>query len=186
MLREGWMAAGQQRARICVARIGAAHGLRGEVRLNSFTADPVAATGYGPLESEDGRRAFEIETWRQGTGFLVVRFKGIADRTAAERLCNLDLYVSRDRLPKPEPDEFYHADLIGLRAITVDGNEIGTVIALHDFGAGDLIEIAPPTGGTTMMLPFTAAVVPKVDIAGGAIVVMPPAVVSDPADGDPS
>jgi len=160
--------------RICVARIGAAHGLRGEVRLNSFTADPVAVTQYGALANEDGTRAFEIEKCRPGKGFLVVRFKGVADRTAAERLCNVDLYVPRDRLPPPAPDEFYHADLIGLRVVTADGGEIGTVAAIHDFGAGDLLEIRPQAGGPTVMLPFTDAVVPRIDIAGGRIVVVPP------------
>jgi len=160
--------------RICVARIGAAHGLRGEVRLNAFTADLLAVTRYGPLQAEDGKRAFEIETWRQGKGFLVVRFKGIADRNAAERLCNLDLYVARERLPAPEAGEFYHADLIGLRAVTASGSDIGTVVAVQNFGAGDLLEIAPAGGGVTLLLPFTEAIVPKVDIAGGAVTVVPP------------
>src|SRR5581483_11910879 len=100
------MADGSQQSRICVARIGAAQGLRGEVRLNSFTADPLAVTQYGPLADESGARSFEIESARQGKGFLVVRFKGVADRTAAERLRNLDLYVPRERLPPPGPDEF--------------------------------------------------------------------------------
>ncbi len=180
-------AQGERGDRICVGRVGAAHGLRGEVKLNSFTADPMAVAGYGPLESEDGTRSFEVETCRQGKGFLVVRFKGVADRSAAERLCNLDLYVPRARLPEPDSDEFYHADLIGLRAVTTDGTEIGIVVAVHDFGAGDLIEIAPAAGGTTMMLPFTEAIVPKVDIAGGSItVVPPPAVTGDPEGRDPS
>jgi 16S rRNA processing protein RimM len=175
----------RQKTRVCVARIGAAHGLRGEVRLNSFTADPLAVTRYGPLQAEDGARAFEIETCRQGKSFLVVRFKGIADRDAAERLCNLDLYVPRQRLPQAEAGEFYHADLIGLRAVTADGSEIGTVVAVQNFGAGDLLEIAPSAGGTTMLLPFTEAIVPKVDIAGGLITVVPPAVLSDREERDP-
>ena len=173
-------------ARVCVARIGAAHGLRGEVRLNSFTADPLAVTRYGALETEDGARAFEIDTCRQGKGFLVARFKGIADRTAAEWLCNLDLYVPRERLPPPDAGEFYHADLIGLRALAPDGAEIGTVVAVQNFGAGDLLEIAPSAGGVTMMLPFTAAVVPKVDVAAGLVVVVPPAMAADPEGRKPS
>jgi 16S rRNA processing protein RimM len=161
--------------RICVARIGAAHGLRGEVRLNSFTGDPLAVAHYGPLETEDGKRSFTIDTWRQGKGFLVVRFEGVDDRTAAERLRHLDLYVPRSRLPEPEPDEFYHADLIGLAAVTSDGAAVGTVVAVQNFGAGDLLEIQPAAGGATIMLPFTEAIVPKVDIAGGSIMVVPPA-----------
>jgi 16S rRNA processing protein RimM len=160
--------------RICVARIGAAHGLRGEVRLNSFTADPMAVTRYGVLSNADGTRTFEIESCRAAKGVLIARFKGLTDRTAAEALCNIDLYVPRDRLPPPAADEFYHADLIGLCAVTADGDVVGTVVAVHDFGAGDLIEIAPAGGGPTLLLPFNDTVVPEIDIAGGRLVVVPP------------
>jgi 16S rRNA processing protein RimM len=160
--------------RICVARIGAAHGLRGEVRLNSFTADPMAVTQYGVLSNADGTRGFEIESCRAAKGVLIARLKGVADRTAAEALCNVDLYVPRDRLPPPDADEFYHADLIGLAAVGRDGAAIGTVVAVHDFGAGDILEIAPAGGGPTLLLPFNDAVVPEIDIAGGRLVVMPP------------
>lgn len=160
--------------RICVARIGAAHGLRGEVRLNSFTADPMDVTRYGVLSNADGTRAFELESCRTVKGGLIARFKGIADRTAAEALCHVDLYVPRDRLPPPEADEFYHADLIGLTAVGQDGAVIGTVAAIHDFGAGDILEIAPAGGGPTLMLPFNDAVVPDIDIAAGRLVVVPP------------
>ena len=168
--------------RICVGRIGAAHGTRGEVKLWSFTADPLAVADYGALESEDGKRVFEIETLRPAKDFLVARFAGIADRSAAEALRNLELYVARDRLPPPELDEFYHADLIGLAVMDARGESLGTVAAIHNFGAGDIIEVKPPLGGTTFMLPFTEAVVPVVDVAGGRIVVEPPA--GTFADGD--
>jgi 16S rRNA processing protein RimM len=160
--------------RICVAQIGAAHGIRGEVKLKPFTGDPMAVAHYGVLESEDGKRTFEIETIRPAKDFLVVRFKGVVDRSAAEQLRNLSLYVSRERLPAPQPDEFYHADLIGLTAVTVDGAEVGTVVGVHDFGAGDLLEIRMPDKRDTVMLPFTAETVPVVDIAGGRIVIEPP------------
>jgi 16S rRNA processing protein RimM len=160
--------------RICVARIGAAHGLRGEVRLNSFTADPMAVMQYGVLSDQTGTRAFEIESCRPAKGVLIARFKGVADRTAAEALCNIDLYVPRDRLPPAGTDEFYHADLIGLAAVGRDGAAIGTIVAVHDFGAGDIIEIAPMAGGPTLMLPFNDAAVPEIDIAAGRIVVLPP------------
>ena len=159
--------------RICVAQIGGAHGLRGEVKLKSFTADPMAVKDYGPLTTEDGSAGFEIEMLRAAKGHLVARFRGIDDRTAAERLANLRLFVPRERLPPPTADEYYHADLIGLCAVTADGTEIGTVAAVHDFGAGDILEVRPQAGGTTIMVPFTAAFVPSVDIAGGRIVVMP-------------
>ena len=160
--------------RVLVARIGAAQGLRGEVRLWAFTADPMAIRDYGPLTAKDGQH-FTIESLRPGKGFLVARFAGVGDRDAAEMLRNIDLYVARDRLPPPEADEFYHADLIGLSAATPDGRTLGTVVAVHDFGAGDLIEIRPAEG-PTMMVPFTAADVPVIDIAGGRLVI-------DPADG---
>jgi 16S rRNA processing protein RimM len=160
--------------RVCVAQIGAPHGIRGEVKLRSFTADPTAVADYGALESEDGKRVFEIEAIRPAKGFLVVRFKGIADRSAAELLRHLNLYVPRDRLPAAEADEFYHADLIGLIAVTADGVEVGTVVAVHDFGAGDLLELRPAGERNTVLLPFTAMTVPVVDIAGGRIVIDPP------------
>ena len=160
--------------RICVAQIGGAHGLRGEVRLKSFTADPMAVSDYGPLTTEDGAATFEIEAVRPAKGHLVARFRGIGDRDTAERLANVRLFVPRERLPPLAVDEFYHTDLIGLSAVTADGTEIGTVVAVHDFGAGDILELLPPGGGTTIMLPFTAAFVPSVDIANGRIVVAPP------------
>jgi 16S rRNA processing protein RimM len=159
--------------RICVAQIGGAHGIRGEVKLKSFTADPMAVKDYGPLMSEDGSASFEIEALRPAKGHLVARFRGIDDRDAAERLANLRLFVPRERLPPPAADEYYHADLIGLCAVTADGAEIGTVAAVHDFGAGDILELQPNAGGTSIMVPFTAAFVPSVDIAGGRIVVAP-------------
>ena len=160
--------------RICVAQIGGAHGLRGEVRLKSFTADPLAVSNYGLLTTEDGSATFEIEAVRPAKGHLIARFRGVNDRNTAERLVNVRLFVPRERLPTPAPDEFYHADLIGLSAVTADGTEIGTVVAIHDFGAGDILELQSQAGGATVMVPFTAAFVPSVDIASGHIVVAPP------------
>jgi 16S rRNA processing protein RimM len=164
--------------RICVAQIGGAHGIRGEVKLKSFTADPLAVKDYGVLESEDGAASFEIEALRPAKGYLVARLRGVRDRNAAEQLTNLRLFVPRERLPPPAADEFYHADLIGLAAVTAAGVEVGTVVAVHNFGAGDILELRPPAGGTTIMLPFTDAFVPRIDIAGGRIVVEPPEVAS--------
>ena len=160
--------------RICVAQIGAAHGIRGEVRLRSFTQDPRAVTTYGPLESEDGTQRFEIEALRPAKDHFVVRFAGIDNREAAEKLTNLKLYVARDRLPPIENDEtFYYADLIGLTAVTPEGAPLGTVTAVHNFGAGDMIEIRPQAGGEPQMIPFTEANVPEVDITAGRVVVVP-------------
>ncbi len=159
--------------RILVAQIGAPHGIRGEVRLWSFTESPMAVKDYGALESEDGTQTFAIEALRPGKDFLVARLAGVSDRAAAERLRNLKLYVPRDRLPAPEDgDTFYHVDLIGLAAVATDGRNLGTVCAVHDFGAGDLIEVL--AGDARVMLPFTDAVVPEVDLAAGRLIVDPP------------
>jgi len=161
--------------RVCVARIGAPHGVRGEVRLWVFTEHPMAIANYGTLESEDAAQRFEIESLRPAKDHFVARLRGIPDRTAAERLNNVRLFVPRDRLPPTEDAEtFYHADLIGLAAVDRHGAAVGTVLAVHNFGAGDLLEIQP-AGGPSVMLPFTAEAVPTVDIAAGRIVIEPPA-----------
>ena len=161
-------------ARVCLGQIGAAHGVRGEVRLRSFTSDPAAIADYGPLETEDGR-VLEIEALRPAKDHFVARLSGIGDRDAASALTNTKLYVPRERLPRTEdPDEFYHADLIGLAAVDRAGKTLGTVVAIHNFGAGDLIEVRPQNGGKTELVPFDATHVPEVDIAAGKIVFDPP------------
>jgi 16S rRNA processing protein RimM len=160
--------------RICVAQIGAAHGIRGEVRLRSFTQDPAAVAGYGPLESEDGARRFTIEALRPAKDHFVARLAGVDDRDAAEKLANLKLYVSRDRLPPIEDnDTYYHADLVGLVAVTPDGTALGTLTAVHNFGAGDLLEIKPQGGGEPLMVPFTETAVPEIDMKTRRMVVRP-------------
>jgi 16S rRNA processing protein RimM len=160
--------------RVRVARIGAAHGIRGEVRLWPFTQDPMDVASYGELETEDGARRFVIEALRPAKDFLVARLVGVADRDAAEKLTNLELFVPRERLPDiEEADTYYHADLVGLAAVTVEGVTLGTVTAIHNFGAGDIIEITPE-GGTPLMLTFTEAAVPEVDLDARRIVVVPP------------
>jgi len=157
-----------------VAEIGGAHGIGGEVKLKSFTADPMALKDYAPLESEDGATCFVIEALRPGKTHLIAQLRGISDRGAAERLAGARLFVPRASLPPAAAEEFYHADLIGLRAITVDGAQIGTVMAVHDFGAGDILELRHAQSGATLMLPFTQTCVPEVDLAAGRIVVAPP------------
>jgi 16S rRNA processing protein RimM len=160
--------------RICVAEIGGAHGIGGEVKLKSFTADPMALKGYSPLESEDGTTRFAIEALRPGKSHLIAQLRGILDRSAAERLAGVKLFVPRACLPPVATDEFYHADLVGLRAITAEGAEIGTVMAVHDFGAGAILELQLAQSDATLMLPFTATCVPEVDLARGRIMVVPP------------
>ncbi|MBV9557928.1 MAG: ribosome maturation factor RimM [Pseudolabrys sp.] len=171
-------------SRVCVARIGAPHGVRGEVKLWPFTQDALAVVEYGPLESEDGKRKFEIENIRAAKDHLIARLKGIADRDAATALTNTDLYVSRDKLPETEQDEFYHSDLIGLDVVDKDGAQIGTVHAMHNFGAGDIIEIMPVGTGEPVMLPFNDSVVPKIDLDAKQIVVVPPAEIEVREHGD--
>jgi 16S rRNA processing protein RimM len=165
----------QSDKRICVAKIGAAHGIRGEVRLWPFTADPLAIADYGVMESADGARTFEIEAVRQARDCLIVRIKGVKDRTAAEKLCHMELYVARDRLPKIEADdEFYYDDLVGLTAVDPAGAPLGAVVAVHNFGAGDLLELKLTGLRDTMLIPFSDATVSNIDIAGGTVVVQLP------------
>jgi 16S rRNA processing protein RimM len=157
-------------SQICVARIGAAHGVRGQVRLWTFTEDPLAVKEYGPLSTKDGSRQFEVTHVREAKDHLVATLKGIATRNDAERLNGIELYIAREKLPPTDEDEYYHADLIGLAAITTADDALGRVVAIHNFGAGDIIEIAQPQG-PTLLLPFTNAVVPTVDLAGGRVVI---------------
>ena len=169
--------------KVCIAKFGAAHGVRGEVRLWPFTEDPLAVASYGPLETQDGKRQFEIAAARAAKDHLVARIKGIDTRDAAEKLNGLELYVAREKLPETEDDEFYHADLIGLAAVTQLGEALGRIVAVHNFGAGDIIEIASANGGETKLLPFTNAVVPTVDLgARRATIVLPNEVDGDDAD----
>ena len=155
---------------ICIARIGAAHGVRGAVKLWTFTEDPFAVQHYGPLTTRDGARTFEVATAREAKGHLVATLKGIATREDAERLNGIELFIAREKLPATDENEYYHADLIGLPAVTAAGEPLGRVAAIHNFGAGDIIEIAPPQG-PTLLLPFTNAVVPTVDLANGHVVI---------------
>jgi 16S rRNA processing protein RimM len=157
-------------ALICVARIGAAHGVRGEVKLWPFTEDPMAVIDYGPLSTKDGARQFEVVRARIAKDHLVATLKGVTTRDDAERINGIELYIPRDKLPETEEGEYYHADLIGLPAIDAEGSQIGKVLAIHNFGAGDIIEIAP-LQGPTLLLPFNNAVVPTVDLANGHVVV---------------
>ena len=158
-------------APICIARIGAAHGVRGAVKLWTFTGDPLAVQRYGPLATKDGARQFEVMTAREAKGHLVATLKGVATREDAERLNGIELYIAREKFPVAGEDEYYHADLIGLAAVNAANEPLGRVIAIHNFGAGDIIEIAPPEGATTLLLPFTNAVVPSVDLAEGRVVI---------------
>ena len=168
-----------------MGRIGAAHGIKGEVRINSFTEEPLALKDYGPLSTNKPGLVIEIESARATTNVLVARLKGVTDRTAAEKLNGVELYVDRDKLPPPEADDdFYHADLIGLEARLGDGTVLGTVVAIPNFGASDLIEVRDPRSGDTFLYPFTKAVVPEVHVAAGYLVIEVP-VEAEPGEEEP-
>ena len=155
-----------------VGVLGAPHGVKGEMRLKSFTADPLGIQDYQPLTDKTGQRRFVIRSARLiKDDMLVVSLEGVTDRTAAETLTNLALFIPRDQLPEPDEEEFYHADLIGLVAKAPDGAAIGTVTAVHDFGAGDILDIAPSTG-PSLLVPFTKANVPVIDLAAKTLTVI--------------
>jgi 16S rRNA processing protein RimM len=156
----------------CVGAIAGAFGVQGEVRLKSFCAEPAAIAGYGPLLTDDGR-SFAVRITRPIAGAFAARLTGVATREAAEALKGTRLYVPRDRLPPLPEDEFYHADLVGLAVVDTGGAALGTVRAVLDHGAGDILEIARP-GAPDLLLPFTRAAVPTVDLAARRIVADPP------------
>lgn len=167
---------------LLLGRFGAPHGVRGEIRLQSFTSDPLAIATYDGLTDKSGSRHFRLRAVRpQGKDMLVAQVEGVDDRAGAEALSRVELYIPREALSPPAEEEFYIADLIGLRAETAEGEVMGVVVAVRNFGAGDILEIRPPHG-ETILLPFTKAVVPIVDVAGGRVVVEPPAEVEGPAD----
>lgn len=159
--------------RVCVGVVTGAHGVRGAVRIKSFTAEPKDVAAYGPVEDETGRRRFTIELIGAAKGVMLAKLSDTADRDAAEALRGLRLYLPREALPPPDEDEYYHADLIGLDALLRDGTVLGQVRSVHDFGAGDTLEIARAEG-QPVMVPFTRAVVPDVDLAAGRLVIDPP------------
>jgi 16S rRNA processing protein RimM len=158
---------------LLVARVAGAFGVRGEVRLSAFTEDPMALVGYKTLLRETGEPALTVLSGRPAKGGLVVRLREVETRDQAEALRGLKLFISRAALPPPEEDEFYLADLIGLAAETPEGEPLGKVKSVHDFGAGDLLEIQPAEGAS-WWLPFTREAVPDVRIAEGRLVAVKP------------
>ena len=158
---------------VCVGAIAGAFGVTGEARIKSFCAEPAAIANYGPLTTEDGARNFTLSITRQVKEGFAARIEGVTTREAAEALKGTRLYAPRQRLPALADDEFYHADLIGLTVLDADGAEIGRVRAIHDHGAGDMLEVTGPSGGM-VLIPFTRAAVPTVDLGRGRIVADPP------------
>jgi 16S rRNA processing protein RimM len=174
---------GQQK-RVCLGVITGAQGVRGAVRIKSFTADPADIAAYGPVEDESGERRLDLRLVGAAKGVLIAKLHGVDDRDRAEALRGLRLYLAREALPPPGEDEYYHADLIGLDAALVDGTPIGRVRAVHDFGAGDTLEIDRPEG-PPVMVPFTRAIVPIVDLDAGRLVLDPPPGLLSPIKEDP-
>ncbi|HUO92584.1 MAG TPA: ribosome maturation factor RimM [Rhizomicrobium sp.] len=158
-----------------------AQGLKGEVKVKTFTESPESLGAYGALHAKDGRE-FVVRAARNAKADIaVVRFDGVNDRNAAETLKGLELFVARDALPPPEDEEFYHADLVGLAAHDAEGRVLGTISAIHNFGAGDVVAIRRADGGD-MFLPFTRAVVPTIDLSHGFVVVAVPEDADDDED----
>ncbi len=160
--------------KICVGAFAGAYGVKGEVRLKSFCAEPEAIAEYSPLSDEGGKRLFAISISRSINNALVARVDGISNKEQADALKGIRLFADRARLPALPDDEFYHADLIGLTVLDTGGTVLGRVHAVQNHGAGDLLEVSPEGGGNTILLPFTRAVVPTVDLSAGRIIVDPP------------
>lgn len=166
--------------RVCLGVVTAAHGVRGAVKVKSFAQRPKDIAAYGPLEDEDGAARYTLRVIGPAKADVVIaKLAGIGDRDAAEALRGARLYLPREALPAPAEEEYYHADLIGLTAVLSDGTRLGEVHAIHDFGAGDTLEIVRPEG-QPVMVPFTRAIVPVIDVPGGRLVIDPPEGLLDP------
>ena len=176
---EGW---GEGLApRVCLGVVTGPHGVQGAVRIKSFTEVPEDVARYGPLSDQSGRRHFEVQILGLAKGVVIARLSGVEDRSQAEGLRGMRLYLPRSALPQTEAEEYYHADLIGLEAVLGDGTPVGRVRAVHDFGAGDTLELARPEA-PPIMVPFTRTVVPIVELAAGRLVLDPPPGLLDETD----
>ena len=160
--------------RVCVGAIAGAFGVKGEVRLKSFCTEPEAIADYAPLFSEDGGRSFGVKITRRLNGGLAVRLSGVSTKEEADALRGVSLFADRSKLPSLPDDEFYHTDLIGLEVLDAGGAMLGTVRAVYNHGAGDILEIFAPGRKTALLLPFTKAIVPTVDLTAGRIIADPP------------
>lgn len=159
--------------RLLLGEVVGAQGIKGEVRIRSYTGDPLAVAGYGQLET-DTSAMVELFDARQGPKGVIARVKGVRTRNDAEALAGTKLYIDRARLPEADEEEWYHLDLVGLVAVSKEGSALGQVVSVQNFGATDLLEIRPATGGETVLVPFTRDVVPEVDVEGGWLLVVPP------------
>jgi 16S rRNA processing protein RimM len=177
----GWAGDGDTMKRILLGAIASAHGIKGEVLVKTFTGDPAAVADYGPLTDDAGGYPLTLRIVRVTPKGVIARVDGAPDRTAAERLKGRQLYVERSRLPPADADNFYHEDLIGLAAVAPDGRPVGTIVAVQNYGAGDLLEVRQTGAATTDLVPFTKAHVPSLDIAGGRLTLVMPSFSDDDA-----
>ncbi len=166
---------------ICVGAVTGARGIKGDIRIKSFTDDPEAIADYGLLFDKTGTQTFDLSITGQAKGQLVGRIKGTRDRNEAEKLKGLQLFVRRDILPQPDEDEFYFSDLIGLRVEDLEGNAFGTIQSVDNYGAGDVLEIVGVVAGG-LIVPFTKQTVPRVDISEGLVIIDPPDGLLEPPD----
>lgn len=170
----------EQTRRVLLGEISGVHGIRGDILVRTYTATPEAIANYGPLTNATGAKAYSLTIVRVTDKGVVARIAGISDRTTAEALRGTKLFVARERLPEAPASEFYHADLIGLKALTEDGTQLGEIVSVQNFGAGDLLELKPLTG-TSEFIPFEDQWVPHVDLATGTLIIKRP-----PSTGDES
>lgn len=161
-------------ARILLGEIVGVHGIKGDLIVRSYTEAPDAIGDYGPLSDEAGERTFDVSVVRSGPQGVVARIAGVLDRTAAEALRGTKLYVDRAQLPAAEDNQYYHADLIGLAAVDPDGHAFGRIVAVHNYGAGDFVEVAT-NAGDRLLVPFTDACIPVIDLGEGRATVIAPA-----------
>jgi len=165
--------------RVLLGTIAAAHGIRGEVMLRTYTSDPQAIADYGALSDRAGKQIFKIKSVRATPKGMIARIEGVNDRNRAEALRGIDLYVGRELLPETDAQEYYHTDLIGLEARDTTGAVIGEIVSVANFGAGDLLEIRKPGTKQTEYIAFSAANVPQINIAAGHLVVVMPELVGE-------
>ncbi|MDX2143134.1 MAG: ribosome maturation factor RimM [Rhodospirillaceae bacterium] len=180
------MAGARPSSRICLGVIVGSKGLKGEVRIKSFTADPADIGAYGAVSDEGGTRSWTVRVKGEAKGAVVAALKGVGDRTAADALKGTRLYVDRAALPDPEDGTYYQADLVGLRVQLTTGEEIGNVTAVHNFGAGDILEVGQPgqeSGQETTMVPFSNDIVAEMNVKDGFVRIVPiPGLLREPGD----
>lgn len=164
----------EQKSRVLLGEITGVHGIRGDILVRAYTGAPEAIASYGPLTDQSGTRNFSLAVVRVTDKGIVAKINGVTDRTAAEALRGTKLFVTRDRLPEPEAAEYYHADLIGLKAVADDGNELGRIVSVQNFGAGDLLELKPLSDSATEFIPFEDEWVPRIDLGTGTVVINRP------------